>query len=65
MVVNIGRVKSGKWEYVENDIRAVNRVVVNGGASLKVIFENDCECGCFGVIYVYVFMFLLCFTFGL
>lgn len=42
MVVNVGRVLSGKWEYVENEIRKVNGVVVEGGAVLKVIFENDC-----------------------
>lgn len=43
MVVNIGRVLSGKWEYVEKEIRAINKVVVDSGAILKVIFENDCE----------------------
>lgn len=43
MVVNIGRVQSGKWEYVKNEICKVNEVVVEGGAILKVIFENDCE----------------------
>jgi deoxyribose-phosphate aldolase len=42
MVVNIGRVLSGKWEYVEHEIRCVNEVVTEGGAILKVIFENDC-----------------------
>ncbi|TVY75795.1 Deoxyribose-phosphate aldolase [Lachnellula suecica] len=41
MVVNIGRVRSGKWEYVKNEIDKVNEVVVEGGAILKVIFEND------------------------
>ena len=43
MVVNIGRVRSGKWEYVANEINVVNRTVVEKGAILKVIFENDCE----------------------
>ena len=43
MVVNIGKVKSGKWAYVEDEIRAVNEAVVERGAILKVIFENDCE----------------------
>jgi deoxyribose-phosphate aldolase len=42
MVVNIGRVLSGKWEYVEHEIRCVNEAVTEGGAILKVIFENDC-----------------------
>jgi deoxyribose-phosphate aldolase len=43
MVVNVGRVLSGKWEFVENEIRAVNKAVVEAGAILKVIFENDCQ----------------------
>lgn len=43
MVVNIGRVRSGKWEYVANEINVVNRTVVEKGAILKVIFENDCK----------------------
>jgi hypothetical protein len=43
MVVNIGRVLSGKWDYVAEEIAAVNRAVVERGSVLKVIFENDCE----------------------
>lgn len=43
MVVNIGRVLSEKWEYVAHEIRVVNQAVVERGAILKVIFENDCE----------------------
>ncbi len=43
MVVNIGRVLSGKWEFVKGEIEKVNRAVVERGAILKVIFENDCE----------------------
>jgi deoxyribose-phosphate aldolase len=41
MVVNIGKVLSGEWEYVANEIKAINEVVVAEGAILKVIFEND------------------------
>lgn len=42
MVVNIGKVLGGEWEYVREEIRAVNEVVTRGyGAILKVIFEND------------------------
>lgn len=63
MVVNIGRVLSGKWEYVKNEIKKVNEAVVEAGAILKVIFENDylseieiiklCEiCSEVGVAYV-------------
>ena len=41
MVVNIGKVLSGDWEYVEEDIRAVVEVAHQHGAITKVIFEND------------------------
>ncbi|PNP85101.1 hypothetical protein FNYG_01626 [Fusarium nygamai] len=41
MVVNIGKVLGGDWEYVAEEIRQVNNAVVEGGAILKVIFEND------------------------
>jgi len=41
MVVNIGRVLSGKWEYVKHEIRLVNQAVTERGSILKVIFEND------------------------
>jgi deoxyribose-phosphate aldolase len=40
MVVNIGKVKSGDWKYVREDIRAVNDATVARGQLLKVIFEN-------------------------
>jgi deoxyribose-phosphate aldolase len=41
MVVNIGKVLSGDWEYVENEIRQINDETVRHGGILKVIFEND------------------------
>lgn len=41
MVVNIGKVLGGDWEYVTREIDEINRVVVHHGAILKVIFEND------------------------
>jgi deoxyribose-phosphate aldolase len=41
MVVNIGKVIGGDWEYVADEIGAVNKVVTGHGAALKVIFEND------------------------
>ena len=41
MVVNIGKVLSGDWRYVEDEINAINEAVVEKGATLKVIFEND------------------------
>jgi deoxyribose-phosphate aldolase len=41
MVVNIGKVLSGDWGYVEDEIRQINAEAVKHGAILKVIFEND------------------------
>eukprot|EP01124_Arcella_intermedia_P021934 TRINITY_DN3162_c0_g1_i1.p1 TRINITY_DN3162_c0_g1~~TRINITY_DN3162_c0_g1_i1.p1 ORF type:complete len:253 (-),score=40.13 TRINITY_DN3162_c0_g1_i1:50-772(-) len=41
MVVNVGKVLSGDWEYVENEIRAVVNVTKKHKVILKVIFEND------------------------
>ena len=41
MVVNIGKVLSGDWEYVSQEIQAVNAAVVAQNGLLKVIFEND------------------------
>jgi deoxyribose-phosphate aldolase len=50
MVVNVGKVLGGDWDYVRDEIRAINNTVtsipVGGGrdgetGALKVIFEND------------------------
>jgi deoxyribose-phosphate aldolase len=41
MVVNIGKVLSGDWDYIEHEIKMINDIVVANGAILKVIFEND------------------------
>lgn len=41
MVVNIGKVLGGDWEYVSQEIQAINDVVVAQKGILKVIFEND------------------------
>jgi deoxyribose-phosphate aldolase len=41
MVVNIGKVLDGDWDYVSDEIQQINDVVVEHGAILKVIFEND------------------------
>jgi len=40
MVVNIGKVLSGQWDYVREDIRAVVDRAHQAGALVKVIFEN-------------------------
>lgn len=41
MVVNIGKVLGGDWDYVGAEIRAINEAVTAHRAILKVIFEND------------------------
>ena len=41
MVVNIGKVIGGDWDYVSAEIKAINEAVTSKGAILKVIFEND------------------------
>jgi deoxyribose-phosphate aldolase len=41
MVVNVGKVLSGDWPYVEADIRAVVELAHSRGALVKVIFENE------------------------
>ena len=41
VVVNIGKVLGGDWEYVSDEIKAVNSTVTRAGAILKVIFETD------------------------
>lgn len=40
-VVNIGKVLGGDWNYVSEEIGAINETVVKHQALLKVIFEND------------------------
>jgi deoxyribose-phosphate aldolase len=41
MVVNIGKVLSNDWHYVDDEVRVLNELVVSHGALLKVIFETD------------------------
>ena len=40
MVINIGKAKSGEWGYVQEEIAELVAVSHEGGALLKVIFEN-------------------------
>lgn len=40
MVVNVGKVLSGDWNYVADDIATVVRAAHARGAKVKVIFEN-------------------------
>ncbi|MCJ1330941.1 hypothetical protein MMC10_007628 [Thelotrema lepadinum] len=41
MVINIGKAMSSEWQYVSDEVWAVNDAVTSKGAILKVIFEND------------------------
>ena len=41
MVVNIGKVLGGDWDYVSEEIKTINEAVTTQQAILKVIFEND------------------------
>jgi deoxyribose-phosphate aldolase len=41
MVVNIGKVLGGEWDYVEHEIEQINNICFEHNAILKVIFEND------------------------
>jgi deoxyribose-phosphate aldolase len=41
MVINIGKALGGQYDYVKDEIRAINRACQRHNAPLKVIFEND------------------------
>jgi deoxyribose-phosphate aldolase len=41
MVVNVGKVLGGEWDYVEQEIEQINNACFDHNAILKVIFEND------------------------
>lgn len=40
MVVNISQVLSGQWHYVSDEIKQLTKATHDGGAKIKVIFEN-------------------------
>jgi len=40
IVINIGKVKSGDWGYLEDEVIALAETAHDGGSILKVIFEN-------------------------
>jgi len=42
MVINIGKALSSDWDYLRQEIKAINDVAVRRKALLKVIFETDC-----------------------
>jgi deoxyribose-phosphate aldolase len=39
-VINISQARSGRWDYVEREIRALTAAAHDAGAKIKVIFEN-------------------------
>lgn len=41
MVVNVGKVLSEDWAYIQAEIQAIQEACLSHGALLKVIFEND------------------------
>jgi len=41
MVINIGKVLSGDWDYIESEITRIVKLTKKQNAILKVIFEND------------------------
>ena len=41
MVVNVGKVLSGEWDFVQREISYCNMTCEKNGAILKVIFETD------------------------
>lgn len=41
MVVNIGKVLGGDWDYVEGEIKAITDICHRNNAIVKVIFETD------------------------
>ena len=41
MVINLGKARTGDWEYIEEEISQVCETARQGNAKTKVIFEND------------------------
>jgi deoxyribose-phosphate aldolase len=41
MVINIGKALGGQWDYVSDEIKAINDICVDRHTILKVIFETD------------------------
>jgi deoxyribose-phosphate aldolase len=39
-VINIGKARSGDWQYVHDELQAMTETTHDGGAKIKVIFEN-------------------------
>src|ERR1039458_564922 len=39
-VINISKARSGDWQYVQDELAALTEAVHEGGAKIKIIFEN-------------------------
>ena len=39
-VINISKARSGDWQYVQDELAALTQTVHEGGAKIKIIFEN-------------------------
>ena len=39
-VINISKARSGDWQYVQDELRLLTELTHDGGAKIKIIFEN-------------------------
>lgn len=39
-VINISKARSGDWQYIQEELLALTQLVHEGGAKIKIIFEN-------------------------
>ncbi|MGO9775694.1 MAG: deoxyribose-phosphate aldolase [Terracidiphilus sp.] len=39
-VINISKARSGDWQYIRDELLAITQLVHDGGAKIKIIFEN-------------------------
>ncbi len=40
VVINISKARSGDWQYINDELTALAQTIHDGGAKIKVIFEN-------------------------
>ncbi len=41
-VINISKARSGDWQYIRDELLALTQATHDGGAKIKIIFENAC-----------------------
>jgi deoxyribose-phosphate aldolase len=39
-VINVSKARSGDWQYIRDELAALTQVIHDGGAKVKIIFEN-------------------------